>query len=129
MPPWRSAHEIANGTAAQLERALARGNDDGSTVVIAEENGEPAGFAWVLMLADFYTGEPIGKLSEIAVRRSGKRTGAALMEWCERWVRERGARLMTLNALTGNASARRFYERAGYAPEYLAYVKRLEDEP
>lgn len=87
--------------------------------------GEPAGFAWVLLLEDFYTRAPIGKVSEIAVVRSGNGTGQALMEHCERWARERGAQLITLNALEGNAYARRFYERGGYAPEYTMYVKRL----
>lgn len=79
----------------------------------------------MLVLDDFYTGEPIGKISEIAVGESGNGVGQALMAHCEAWARERGAQLMTLNALEGNAHARRFYERGGYAPEYTMYVKRL----
>jgi GNAT superfamily N-acetyltransferase len=125
LPEWRTREEIANGTAEQLERALERGNGERSTIFIAEVNGEPAGFAWVLLLEDFYTGAPIGKVSEIAVARSGNGTGQVLMEHCERWARERGAELITLNALEGNAYARKFYERGGYAPEYTMYVKRL----
>lgn len=126
MPEWRTREEISNGTAAQLEAAVARGNGERSAVFVAEVNGEPAGFAWVLLLNDFYTGAPIGKVSEIAVAQSGNGTGQALMAQCERWARERGAQLMTLNALEGNIYARRFYEGGGYAPEYTMYVKRLK---
>lgn len=125
LPEWRTPEEIAKGTAAQLKTALARGNGERSAVFVAEVNGEPAGFAWVLLLEDFYTGAPIGKVSEIAATRSGSGTGQALMQQCEQWARERGAQLITLNALEGNVHARRFYERGGYAPEYTMYVKRL----
>lgn len=125
IPPWRRQEDIIEGTAAQLEAAVANGNGERSAVFIAEDGGERAGFAWVLLLDDFYTKEPIGKVSEIAVARSGGGTGQALMARCEEWARQRGARLMTLNALEGNRYARRFYELNGYAPEYTMYVKRL----
>lgn len=117
-----------NGTAAQLQAAVEAGNGPRSAIFIAEAGGEPAGFAWVLLLDDFYTKEPIGKVSEIAVARSGGRIGGVLMAQCERWAKERGAKLMTLNALEGNAYARTFYARGGYAPEYSMYVKRLGDD-
>jgi GNAT superfamily N-acetyltransferase len=116
------------GTAAQLRGAISAGNSEHSAVFIAEQNGERAGFAWALLLEDFYTKEPIGKVSEIAVVRSGAGIGQALMARCEQWARERGARLITLNALEGNRHARRFYELNGYAPEYTMYVKRLDNE-
>lgn len=128
IPPWRRREDIVQGTAAQLRAAISAGNSDRSAVFIAECDGEPAGFAWVLLLEDFYTTEPIGKVSEIAVTRSGGGTGQALMARCEQWARERGARLMTLNALEGNRYGRRFYQLNGYAPEYTMYVKRLENE-
>lgn len=125
IPDWRTRDEIVNGTAAQLAAALERGNNDRSALFIAENHGAPLGFAWVLLLDDFYTGEPVGKVSEIAVVRSGGGAGRALMLACEEWAVQRGARLMMLNALEGNAYARRFYRLQGYAPEYTMFAKQL----
>jgi GNAT superfamily N-acetyltransferase len=125
LPPWRSYEEIAGGTRRQLIEALERGNDDRSALLIAESGGVSAGFAWVLLIADFYGGDPVGKVSEIAVTRSGGGAGRALMEACERWAAERGAKLMTLIALENNVRAREFYRRLGYAPEYTMFAKRL----
>ncbi len=125
LPPWRTRDEIAQGTAAQLRAAIARGNTNDSAILIAMEDHKPAGFAWVLMIADFYGGPPTAKISEIAAVQSGNGIGQALMAAAETWARERGAQLMQLNALEGNTYARRFYEKQGYAPEYTALVKRL----
>jgi GNAT superfamily N-acetyltransferase len=129
VPPWRTREAITGGTTAQLQHALERGNDARSAVFVAEDDRGPQGFAWVLLIDDFYGGAPMGKVSEIAVARSGEGTGRILMQACEEWARAQGARLMTLNALEGNAYARRFYELQGYAPEYTAYIKRLFDDP
>jgi GNAT superfamily N-acetyltransferase len=125
VPPWRTKDEIVNGTARRLAVALERGNTDDSAIFIAENHGGALGFAWTVIIDDFYTGEPVGKVSEIAVTRSGGGAGKALMQACEQWAREAGARLMVLNALEGNAYARRFYALRGYAPEYTTFAKLL----
>jgi RimJ/RimL family protein N-acetyltransferase len=41
----------------------------------------------------------------------------------ESWAREQGMAMLTLNVFDGNARARRVYERNGFAPETLRYVK------
>jgi GNAT superfamily N-acetyltransferase len=125
LPPWRTQSEIVDGTARQLRDAIARTDDERSTIFIAEQNGERLGFAWVLMLSDFYTGVPVGKISEIATVRDGTGAGAELMRACEEFARARGAKLMTLNVLEENHHARRFYAAQGYAPEYSMFAKQL----
>lgn len=125
LPSWRDRETMVRGTQAQLASALQRGNGERSAIFVAEENGAPAGFAWVLLIEDFYTREPVGKVSEIAVVSSGKGTGSALMDACERWAREKGARLIVLNVLEGNVGARGFYSKLGYAPEYTMLAKSL----
>lgn len=125
LPPWRTRADVVEGTARQLEAAVAGADGDRSVVFIAETNGERLGFAWVLIHPDFYTGEPIGKISEIATVRNGTGAGDALMSASEAFSRERGAKLMTLNVLEENHHARNFYARHGYAPEYSMFAKRL----
>jgi GNAT superfamily N-acetyltransferase len=125
MPPWRTREMVAAGTAARLDEALASMNDR-STIFLAEEAGEPLGFAWVLIAEDFYTGRDVAKLSEIAVVRDGTGAGAELVAAFERWARERGCSLLTLNVMEHNAHARSFYERHGFAPEYTLMAKELD---
>ncbi len=125
IPPWRTRDEIVTGTERQLLRALKRGDERQSTIFIAENGAEPVGFAWALMIEDFYTGDLVGKISEIAVTQNGRGAGRALMRACEDWARERGARLVVLNALEGNARAREFYRRLGYGAEYTMFAKEL----
>ena len=68
------------------------------------------GFAWVLLLEDFFTGADYCKISEIATARDGTGAGAALMNACEVWARDRGCTIIMLNVLRENAHARAFYE-------------------
>ena len=125
LPAWRTREEIVAGTARQLAAALREADGPASMLIVAEERGERLGFAWVLVQRDFYTGEPVGKVSEIATVRSGTGAGRALLHACEAFARDRGARLMTLNVLEGNERARRFYNDCGYAAEYSMFAKPL----
>jgi len=125
LPAWRTRDEVVEGTARQLHDAVASADGLRSAVFVAEDGGELLGFAWVLMNTDFYTGEPVGKISEIATVRSGTGAGEALMRACEEFARDRGARLMTLNVLEENRKARGFYFAMGYAPEYSMFAKEL----
>ena len=52
--------------------------------------------------------------------------GSALLAASEEWARSRGARRLTLNVFESNRRARALYERRGFAPESLRYVRTLE---
>jgi GNAT superfamily N-acetyltransferase len=126
LPSWRSRDVVAQGTARRLDAAIGRQSDDSIVVIAESPAGEPLGFAWLLLVEDFYTGRRIGKLSEIAVVRDGTGAGAALVAHAEGWARAHGAPLLILNVMGGNAHARRFYERHGFAEEYTMMVKPLD---
>lgn len=126
LPPWRSREDVRDGTARRLDAAL-HSIDDRSLILVAETaGGERAGFAWLLLVEDFYTGRDVAKVSEIAVVRDGTGAGRALMRAAEAWARERGCTLVELNVMERNARARAFYQRCGFAPEYTMMVKKLE---
>jgi ribosomal protein S18 acetylase RimI-like enzyme len=64
-------------------------------------------------------------LDQIGVRadRRGAGVGRALMAWMEAEGRARGCGQMQLEVLAVNEGARGFYERLGYLPEQVRYVK------
>jgi ribosomal protein S18 acetylase RimI-like enzyme len=102
----------------------------GSTLLIAEDAGRPAGFAFLEHHTDYFSGERHGHLGMIAVAESaeGRGAGAALLSAAEAWSHAHGYRTLTLNVFEGNERARRVYERAGYRVETIRYVKRIVDD-
>jgi ribosomal protein S18 acetylase RimI-like enzyme len=75
---------------------------------------------------DFF-GRHHAHISVIATSEAAEGTGVgrALMEYAEQWARKRNLTLLTLHVFAANARARRFYEKAGMAPEFLKYAKEL----
>jgi RimJ/RimL family protein N-acetyltransferase len=51
--------------------------------------------------------------------------GRVLMDAAEAWAREHKLEMLSLNVFAANERARRVYERLGYTPETLRYVKPL----
>ena len=115
---------VIEGTARVLRDAIERPQPD-DVVLIAEADGERAGFVYAVTERDFFTRERYAHVSEIAVVRSGGAIGAALMEAAEAWARERGYRIVTLNVVEENVPAQRFYARRGYLPGHRHFVKHL----
>jgi GNAT superfamily N-acetyltransferase len=119
--------EVIDGTARVLREALLQPGD-GEVFLIAEaDGGERAGFVYAVTRRDFFTGERYAHVSEIAVARSGAGIGAELMAAIERWARDRGYPMVSLNVVDENGAAQRFYERRGYEIGHHHYVKRLTD--
>ena len=117
--------EVIEGTARVLRAAIAHPADDRLVLIAEDEGGERVGFVFAVTERDFFTGEPYVHVSEIAVARSGAGVGTALMDAAERWARDRGYRIMTLNVVETNGEAQRFYERLGFGPGHRHLVKRL----
>jgi ribosomal protein S18 acetylase RimI-like enzyme len=125
LPAWRRPEDISTADAREMMAAV-RENDSDNAVWIAERGGRVAGCLHVLALTDFF-GLRHAHISVIATTAEAEGTGigAALLDFAEAWARERQLPLMTLNVFATNARALRFYERGGWVPEMLKYVKPL----
>jgi ribosomal protein S18 acetylase RimI-like enzyme len=123
-PPWRTPHEVVAGEVRCLDDFF-DGGMQGSTLLIVEEAGRRAGFAFLEHHTDYFNGERHGHLGMIAVTDAaeGRGAGAALLRAAEDWTRVQGYAKLTLNVFEGNARARRAYERAGFQVETVRYVK------
>ena len=126
-PPWRSPLEVVAGEVRCLDDFF-DGRLGNRTLLIAELDGRPAGFAFLEPAVDYFTGQADGHVGMVAVVDSaeGRGVGAALMRAAEDWARRHGYPRLHLNVFAGNDRARRMYERLGYQPETLRYVKPLD---
>lgn len=127
VPVFRSKEEFADGDRRALAAWFNRLPDD-EALFIAELDGHRAGCAYLVTLVDFFTERPHAHLSVLAVtaEAEGRGVGSALLDYCQAWARQRGSDHLTLNALVTNARARAFYERRGFAGEYLRYLLPLK---
>ena len=125
-PPWRTPLEIVAGEVRCLDDFFDRGMQ-GSTLLVAEEAGRSAGFAFLEHHIDYFTGDGHGHVGMLAITEAaeGRGVGTALLAAAEEWARAHGYARLTLNVFEGNARARRAYERAGFQVETLRYIKAL----
>ena len=120
-----TVEEVITGTSRVLRDAIATPQPGDVFLVGEDDGGERVGFVYAVTHRDFFTGEAYAHVSEIAVARSGAGVGAQLMDAVERWARECGYEIVTLNVVDANAPAQRFYERLGYRIGHRHYVKRV----
>ena len=125
--PLRPLDAMDGAERRALERALDEPSPDALLVVAELDGVGPAGVAYALTYTDYFTDEPHGHISVLAVSESGegRGVGRALLAAVEAWSAERGHRFVTLNVFATNARARAVYERAGYAPDTVRYLKVL----
>ena len=90
--------EVIAGTARVLREALHH-PQRGDVFLIAEDESGPTGFVYAVTHRDFFTGERYAHVSEIAAARSGAGVGGELMDAVERWSREHGYGMVTLNVV------------------------------
>lgn len=127
-PPLRPARAMDSAERQALERALASPAPDTLLVVAELDAIGAAGVAYAVSATDYFTGERHGHLSILAViaAAEGQGVGRALLAATEAWALAQGYRFLTLNVFAGNRRARAVYERAGYAPDTIRYLKELE---
>jgi GNAT superfamily N-acetyltransferase len=125
LPPWRKPEDIATADAREMIAAVRVAAPD-NEVWVAERAGRVAGCLHILATTDFF-GRRHAHISVIATTEAAEGTGVgrALLAHAEAWARERDLLLLTLNVFASNSRARRFYEKAGWAPEMIGYVKPL----
>jgi RimJ/RimL family protein N-acetyltransferase len=127
LPPWRTSEEVVRAEAAALASALDQPMEESPILVAQRPDGELGGFVFVVRQVDYFRQQPHAHVSILTVDAEveGQGAGRALLEAAEAWARTRGMDMITLHVFAGNQRARAVYERLGYAPETLRYVKRL----
>ena len=108
---WHDAHpgHVPAGLTAARTRAAFRERTPGrvADTTVAEVDGELAGFIMI-------DGDEVEQVFVDASHR-GTPVATVLLDEAERQVAERGHDVAWLAVVTGNARARRFYERRGWA--------------
>ncbi|MDP9366418.1 MAG: GNAT family N-acetyltransferase [Chloroflexota bacterium] len=99
------------------------------TFVAVDQHDVPLGLLALYPSRDYFTGHPRAYVETlvVAAEAEGRGVGRALMEHAEHWARSRGMAEASLDVFAGNDRARAFYERAGYRPDHVRMVKRIED--
>lgn len=113
---WRKRRE-------KYERWL---EDPETFFVIAERDGGPIGYAFVTVgpgYAAWQAGERLAELETLSVlpEKRGGGVGAALIEAVWGRLRERGVEDMAITTTRTNVDSHRFYERQGFAQEFVVY--------
>ena len=92
-------------------------------------DGVILGLTLVRLRPEALSHEPSSHLEAIAVVKEaeGKGVARALLDTAEDEAMRHGARTMTLNVISTNTRARRFYERSGYDGEMIRYIKPIAD--
>jgi len=126
-PPWQDVGEMTVVDVRVISKAL-EGRPPGATVLVAEDAvGQPVGFIHLSEEKDYYGGR-CGHVADLVVApwARGRGVGTALLAAGERWARERGYSMLTLNVFVGNVKARRLYEAEGFQPYTVRHVKQLD---
>ena len=123
VPAWREKPELVEGDRRALRQWFDAPRED-EALVIAEVDGKPAGYAYLVTLVDYFNERPHAHLSVLAVAANseGRGVGSTLLDHSVAWAKQQGSDRLTLSALVTNGRARSLYERKGFAGEYIRYV-------
>ncbi len=108
----------------RLERMRER---PGTTVFVAESNGQPVGVVTVHLFPSLHTSEPVAWLTALVVDESTRGTGvgSALVKRAEEWAQGHGAKRLSLTSHLRRADAHEFYKRRKYEHTGVRLVKEL----
>lgn len=127
LPAWRTPEEVVRAEAEALIAALDHPLDEASLLLAERSEGQLGGFVYVQRQVDYFRRRPHAHVAILTVsaQAEGQGAGRALLEAAEAWARAQGLEMITLHVFAENHRARAVYERLGYAPETLRYVKPL----
>jgi ribosomal protein S18 acetylase RimI-like enzyme len=128
LPAWRTPEQVA-GVEREALRAVLSSPDDAHLVIVAcTPEGGFAGFVYVQEELDYFTRSRHAHVDMIVVTSAaeGLGVGTALLDAAEAWARGRLLPFLSLNVFAENRRARSLYERLGYAPDTVKYIKVLD---
>jgi GNAT superfamily N-acetyltransferase len=112
-------HTTPEGKRRHTEQIATMLQDPDGVTLIAEENGEPTGFAWATATTrPHYTPERVATINLIYVREGHRRrgTGTRLVRaLCDHLAAQR-VQEVTLNYIIGNPHAEHFWKKLGLIP-------------
>jgi ribosomal protein S18 acetylase RimI-like enzyme len=125
MPPARS---LDDSWAHRRNQYLDWLSMDEHTLLLAERDGEPIGYAVVSLgggAATWDVGERTVEIETLSVLESerGRGVGRALTNAAIGLAAEAGARSVLVGVAHSNADAIRFYEREGFTPFYVSLIR------
>jgi ribosomal protein S18 acetylase RimI-like enzyme len=126
-PPWREVADMNASVTAGFVRDLTDPKQPIEYFVAEDASGTPLGFVSLRTDRDYFLDVLHGHVSDIIVTEAGegRGVGRALLEFADRWAKERGYPWLSLHVFEGNDRARRLYERMGYKVEWIRLVKPL----
>ncbi len=130
VPALFAMNELFNGPGSTTLELLTEAilHNIRETVLIAEVNGEPAGFCCVQLSVSMCYDTNYIEITELFVREEYRRQGvaSALMASAESFFKDQRVRSFQLFTGKTNTTAQRFYELQGYIrSDELMYRKRL----
>lgn len=125
LPPWRTHEEIDNFNRIFLQKAMEQPRQETALLVAEDEMEGQAGFIYLTTETDYFSGEKLGYISDLAVAAGFEGRGVArlLLDAADEWARSKGYKAVFLNVFAGNERARRLYEKNGFTEEVVKYVK------
>lgn len=127
-PRMPSGEEIADEYVVEM---LKRCRDCDGTVLIAEQEGEIAGYATILCRVqsdDLDDGNlEFGLVADLVVREPFRGTGLGrkLLQAAEDYARENEVRWLRISVMSVNEGARKLYESEGFSEIYRELEKEL----
>ena len=127
LPPWRAPEDVVAAEVRGLLAAFANGRHRDDVLIAEDAIDARLGFVYLERVVDYFTQRPHGHVSMLAVAKTaeGRGVATALMNAAERWAFGLGFPYLTLNVFQLNARARALYERLGYEPDTVKYLKPL----
>jgi GNAT superfamily N-acetyltransferase len=101
---------------------------DTALFIAEDEAGRAIGFVHLTTAEDYYSASLTAHVADVVVTPAagGRGVGSALIAHAEKWARDRGFSMLTLNVFCANRHARDLYARLGFREEWIRCIKSLK---
>jgi ribosomal protein S18 acetylase RimI-like enzyme len=124
--PQTPKRELADAWRVRRSKYARWIRDPETFFILAEEDGEPVGYAFVTVgppYASWASGDSIAELETLSVlpEQRGRGIGTKLIEAAWSRLAERGVEDMAITTTRTNVDAQRLYEREGFNQSFVVY--------